>query len=147
MGAFSWRRMLKSFFQPNGKTIQRHRPKGRVRLNFEALEDRAVPATDTWTGLGNSVNWNVAANWSNGVPTNGVDLVFPANNTFLNSKNNLTGLIVNSITFQGSGFQISGSSITLGGTTANSTGQINVAQSASGNVLSLDMKLGGAFSG
>ncbi|HEX5269071.1 MAG TPA: Ig-like domain-containing protein [Gemmataceae bacterium] len=35
------------------------------------------PAKEAWTGLGNG-NWNDALDWSDGVPFNGEDLVFPA---------------------------------------------------------------------
>lgn len=36
----------------------------------------ATAMTDTWTGKGGNDNWSTAANWSNGVPQNGDNLVF-----------------------------------------------------------------------
>ena len=41
----------------------------RASLQLERLEDRAVPATHTWTGAGGDGNWSNSANWSGGAPT------------------------------------------------------------------------------
>jgi hypothetical protein len=48
-----------------------------VPLRLEVLEDRIVPSTyeDVWTALAPG-NWNVASNWSAGVPTADADVVF-----------------------------------------------------------------------
>src|SRR5438270_10702881 len=43
------------------------------RLRFERLEDRAMLAVDTW--IGGNGNWNLASNWSSGVPTSTTDAV------------------------------------------------------------------------
>jgi hypothetical protein len=48
------------------------------RPQIEALEERALLSTDTWTGGGPDNNWSTAANWDTGkVPAPGDDLVFP----------------------------------------------------------------------
>jgi hypothetical protein len=51
-------------------------PRLSYRPRIEALEERAVPSTDTWTGLGGNPNWSNPANWDNGVPNPGDDLQF-----------------------------------------------------------------------
>jgi autotransporter-associated beta strand protein len=83
-------------------------------LGCEQLEDRLAPATFTWTGgstgTGANANWSNPANWQGGVaPSTGViDLVFPAGASRLNNFNDLAaGTVINSITFQGSGYNIS----------------------------------------
>jgi hypothetical protein len=43
---------------------------------METLEDRSLPSSTTWTGLGADTNWSTAANWSNGVPAAGDTVVF-----------------------------------------------------------------------
>ena len=47
--------------------------KNRTLSRFEMLEDRVVPASVVWTGLGNDLNWNDPTNWSggSGVPAPG----------------------------------------------------------------------------
>lgn len=61
--------------------------------------------TDTWTGAGSNSNWSNASNWSNGVPATNYSLIFNlAPNTSsgeLTSNNDLTGLTLNSLTFEG----------------------------------------------
>jgi hypothetical protein len=61
--------------------------------------------TDTWTGAGSNSNWSTASNWSNGVPATNYSLIFNlAPNTSsgeLTSNNDLTGLTLNSLTFEG----------------------------------------------
>jgi hypothetical protein len=47
------------------------------RPRLETLEDRTLLATDVWTGAAYpNQNWSNAANWTNGVPNPGDDLVF-----------------------------------------------------------------------
>src|SRR5438067_3582794 len=46
---------------------------------IEALEERTLLSTDTWTFGGTNGNWSNPANWDHGVPTAGADLVFPGN--------------------------------------------------------------------
>jgi hypothetical protein len=49
------------------------------RPYLTTLEDRWLPSTTTWTGLGANTNWSMTANWSNGVPAAGDTVIF--NNT------------------------------------------------------------------
>ncbi|MBI1797420.1 MAG: autotransporter-associated beta strand repeat-containing protein [Candidatus Eisenbacteria bacterium] len=70
-------------------------------------------ATVTWSGAGTDNNWATAANWVGGVaPISGDDLVFPGSAARLTNVNNLlasTGF--SSISFQASGYSISGNAI------------------------------------
>src|SRR4051812_25288754 len=72
------------------------RPARSARLGVESLEDRAGPATHTWTDLGATNNWSEAANWSGGVPTNnesgGAIVAFPRSDTTM--FQNIGGLVV-----------------------------------------------------
>src|SRR2546427_12674558 len=74
------------------------------RPNLEALEDRVVPSTDTWTGAGGTINWSNAANWDTGhAPQNGDDLYI---NTSQVLTNDLTpGMIFHNITLVSCGIQ------------------------------------------
>jgi hypothetical protein len=49
------------------------------RPRIEALEERALLSTDTWTGMGANSNWSNPANGDNGVPNPGDDLDFVSN--------------------------------------------------------------------
>jgi fibronectin-binding autotransporter adhesin len=89
-------------------------------------------ATKTWTGGGSDTNMNTAGNWSGGAPSAGDDLIFPANISNRTIVNNYTAATsFNSITFSGaatggSGYSISGNSITLvAGITHSMTGDPN----------------------
>src|SRR6266851_2674095 len=88
-----------------------HRP-----LRIEALEYRLAPATHTWTGAADTL-WSNNANLMEGAPTSAemnIVLVFPAvSGPSTSSANDISGLTVQSITFTGSGYTISGSAITL----------------------------------
>src|SRR5437868_14042401 len=46
------------------------------RPQLETLEERLLLANDDWTGLGANPFWSNPANWDNGVPNPGDDLVF-----------------------------------------------------------------------
>ncbi|HEX7379774.1 MAG TPA: hypothetical protein VF278_21800, partial [Pirellulales bacterium] len=93
---------------------------------WEALEPRmlltAMPATITWTGgSATSANWSDAANWDLGrAPINGDSLVFPASAKQLANSDDIAGLSVNSIAFQGAftastgGYTLSGDDLTVG---------------------------------
>lgn len=82
----------------------------------------AMPATITWTGgSATSANWSDAANWDLGrAPINGDSLVFPASAKQLANTDDIAGLSVNSIAFQGAftaatgGYTLSGDDLTVG---------------------------------
>src|SRR5262245_40911528 len=76
----------------------------------------ARAGSHTWSGL-NSVYFNNASNWSyGGVPTAGeqnVYLYFPAGATRYTLSNNIPGLTVTGIGFNGDNYALYGNSITL----------------------------------
>ena len=70
--------------------------------------------THVWTGLGLTGNWSIPANWAaNNPPAAGEAspnyIVFPAGATRLNNTNNIAGLVVDRLSFDGSGYHIHGS--------------------------------------
>jgi autotransporter-associated beta strand protein len=89
----------------------------------------------TWTGALDG-NWNTAGNWSpSGVPAAGDDLVFPTGAANLTMTNGISaGRSFNSITFTGSGYSVTGNSITLAGpinaSVASGTNTIGIAVAA-----------------
>lgn len=94
-------------------------------------------ATRTWTGT-TSGSWSVSTNWTEGAaPVTGDDLVFPNGASNLSNTNDLTeNTIINSITFSGSGYTISGNPIILGPGLAGITDSV----SSGGNTIALDMR-------
>jgi autotransporter-associated beta strand protein len=138
----TWFRSL-SLSSKRHSTIRRH-PRRRP-LYVEQLEGRWAPATDIWTGLGNNVNWSTPANWSNGRPNPGDDLVFAAGVPALSQTNNndlAAGTIFNSITLADSNYMLSGHAITLGGPSGGNS--IIVAAQAKTDVVAFNITLGGA---
>jgi hypothetical protein len=105
----------------------------------------ASSTTDTWTGLGVNDNWSTLANWSNGIPVNGDSLVFSLNSNTpvtklpasatggtasfgyeLNSNNDLTGLQLNSLTFNSDGHPANGGAyVTISGNSFSLSGGID----------------------
>jgi autotransporter-associated beta strand protein len=80
--------------------------------------NRTTPEKIQWTGGGSTDDWSNPNNWHdvNGNPTapiTGDDLVFSSGASQLTNTDDITGLTVNSITFAGSGYNISGNSITV----------------------------------
>jgi fibronectin-binding autotransporter adhesin len=68
---------------------------------------------DTWTGGGSDNNWMTPLNWGGSPPsTNGDDLIF-SGSTQLSSVNNYSGLQLDSITFNNSGFILSGNALII----------------------------------
>lgn len=98
----------------------------------------AEAATITWTGT-TSGSWSVGSNWSGGVaPVTGDDLVFPSGASNLSNTNDLTeNTIINSVTFTGSGYTLSGNRIILGPGLAG----ITDSASSGGNEIALDIRL------
>ncbi len=143
MRSFLLARWLRSLVQSKVKTIVR---KPSRALCLEELEDRVTPATFIWTGGGPDTNWSDALNWQGGTtaPTGaGDDLSFPAGALQLTSNNDLTGAVINSITFGGNGYNITGNPITLG--TAAASGSVIANNGASNDTVALNMTLAGAI--
>ncbi len=139
-----WGRWLRSLF---GRQARTYRQPVR-RLSLEQLETRVTPASHSWTGGGGAgnTNWTSAANWSGGAPVAGDDLLFPSGPSSLNTTNDFAAnTVFNSITFSGSGYTLTGNSITLG-SAALGTGFVLVNSGATGETIGLNMTLGGAAS-
>lgn len=98
----------------------------------------AEAATRTWDGS-TSDSWSVASNWSENVaPVTGDDLVFPSGASNLSNTNDLTeNTIINSISFTGSGYTLSGNPIILGPGLAGITDSV----ASGGNTIALDIRL------
>ena len=74
-----------------------------------------APPTLTWTGKADGVKWSKPGNWDKNVaPGSGSSLVFPGGAP-LNPVNDLSGLTINRIDIQGSGYDLTGNPITLTG--------------------------------
>jgi autotransporter-associated beta strand protein len=142
MAFFSWSRWFRSLHRPQVKPIR----KRTWSLSLERLETRLAPATDIWTGLGSTKNWSTAANWSNGVPNAGDDLVFKAGAAQLSTFNDLAaGTTYNSITLQGANYLLDGNSITLGSPMATgNSGFITVNNNLLGEEIRFAIQMGGA---
>jgi autotransporter-associated beta strand protein len=84
-------------------------------------------ATRNWLGV--TANWSNPDNWSPfGVPQNGDSLSFPVANPFIvfSMNNDLANLSLNTITFTGAGYTISGNALTfIQGITDNHSGALN----------------------
>jgi autotransporter-associated beta strand protein len=83
-------------------------------------------ATRTWTGLGLNPFWDNPGNWAGGIrPAVTDDVAFPPSAPVVATVNNWIGA-VNSITFGGGGYSISGNSLILtNGITATNTSGVN----------------------
>lgn len=107
----------------------------RVRLCFCAAAvivsaSSADAATKTWSTTPSNGSWSNGANWVGGIaPVAGDALVFPASSSILSTTNDLAnGIAIASLTFDGTGYSLSGNAITLGGGLTCTTGaapQIN----------------------
>ena len=101
------------------------------RLYFEGLENRLLPTTHTWTGLGADNHWTTANNWDDFMQPTANDVLifapgalqtvnlndFPANTTF------------QSISVEG-GYDLRGNSLQLGAGGLNSTAGIDLIENA-----------------
>ena len=97
-----------------------------------AFPVNAAVDTCTWTGAVNS-NWSNGGNWSGcdtgGVPEFGDSLIFPESASNKNTNNDFFGAIFDTVQILGSGYTLSGGSITITGTTplvVNQSATINL---------------------
>jgi autotransporter-associated beta strand protein len=135
----SWQKLVNPKFQ--APPWNRRRP---VRwqlfrpLQLEALEDRLVPATHTWTGAASDL-WSDNANWTGGSPAgdSNADLVFPSGAMHVSTNNDLSDLTIHSITLTGTGYVLGGNAITL---------NAGIAASAASLAISMNISLGGGQS-
>jgi autotransporter-associated beta strand protein len=112
-----WHRWVTHLFQQKSNKRFRNRIRARRRLTLEGLEDRLVPATFIWTGLGTgptAADWSNANNWSGGVtPVAGADIVFSSTTTTntqtFDDISLATGMGFDSISFSASGYSIASS--------------------------------------
>jgi hypothetical protein len=103
---------------------------------LEGLEDRVVPAINTW--IGGNADWSIAANWSQGQPPVAGDVVQIANGATVTHSVNSTagGDAVGSLTISG------GSTLVLSGGTITDSSSLDA--SAAGSHFTLS---GGTLSG
>jgi autotransporter-associated beta strand protein len=86
-----------------------------------------IGATRTWSGAV-SGSWSDPSNWNGVTPVAGDDLSFPAAGANKVTTNDLSaGTLYNSLSFSGSGYNIFGNAIVLGGGGITSTSGGNVA--------------------
>jgi fibronectin-binding autotransporter adhesin len=77
--------------------------------------------TDTWTGASGGSGasglnaWKTAGNWSGSVApsTAGDIIIFPASATYYYASNNYSGLTIQQMTFNGSGYILAGQALTI----------------------------------
>ena len=114
-----WRRWVSFLFKKNRRPRARKQARAKgSNLGMEVLETRVVPATDTWTGLGHTLDWATAANWStsgatqNRAPISGDTVVFPnLYTTPTTIVNNLTtNPVLSSINISGPNYKLNGQS-------------------------------------
>ena len=100
-------------------------------------------ATSVWNGSsGIDNNWNTPTNWSGGSPGANADVIFPVASVTA-SNNNISSLQLDSMTFSGSNYTLTGNALTLGSATSGS-GFITVNANAANNSAAFDIALGGA---
>ncbi len=104
----------------HGRRPRRRRGTNHLRdriPRIEFLESRIVLSADIWTGLGGTNLWQDGGNWAGGqAPTPGDDLVFPQLTgaaPFVAVDNFDAGTMFNSITIEGSDYELDGQQINL----------------------------------
>jgi hypothetical protein len=114
----------------SGVSGRKHRPRARTaRPILEALEDRTVPSTLTWTGAAGDNNWDTAANWYTGSsvaaapPTNGDNVVINGGTVNLSHAASIASLSFSGGTLAGAGdVTVTGPFTWEGGTVGNAGG-------------------------
>jgi ELWxxDGT repeat protein/autotransporter-associated beta strand protein len=77
------------------------------RTRLEGLEDRWMPATVVWSGLGTDDLWTTGANWVGGkAPSPGDDLIFPETATKRSTTDDLTQNTFGAIDILAAGYTI-----------------------------------------
>jgi hypothetical protein len=118
----NWLTRIRAWLTATPSAHKVRRP-ARQQIRVRALEPRAQPAVHTWTGAVSAL-WSDTGNWTGGPPAsdNQAALVFPNGAANLTNTNDLTGLSLSSVTFSGSGYDITGNGVQLqtAGSVANS---------------------------
>ncbi len=85
------------------------------RIVCEALENRTMLSASVWTGAGGNADFSTPGNWQNdAVPASGASVTFPSSAaSFAVTVDSNVSL--GSITISGSGYDITGSAVTLSG--------------------------------
>jgi autotransporter-associated beta strand protein len=132
--------------------------KALLRLQVELLETRLSPAVHVWTGAGPDNLWSDYHNWSGGVPGSSgtagmpeqhIQLVFPNGAHQETNTDDIPGLAVDTMEFQGGGYIInplnSSITITLGGAQATGSpgGGSTITNDAGNNTLAVNLDLEG----
>ncbi|MBA2227575.1 sialidase family protein, partial [Thermogemmata fonticola] len=131
----TWKRWIRQMW--SGRRSVPGRRAQQRGLHLEMLEERVTPATFIWTGSGGNNNWSNPANWQGGVaPTSAAnpDLVFQTGASRLNTNNDISGLVVRSITISGSNYNLGGNAIQL-------AGNVFVGNGATGNRITFNTNL------
>jgi autotransporter-associated beta strand protein len=148
----SWiRRLIENRFSA---LPRHHSRRARTRVDCEELESRLAPAsTFIWTGGGGAdTRWSTDANWNatgastlhpTGNATAVEDLIFPISAP-VNSRNDISNGVFNSITFQGSNYLLTGNALTLGGTADANAGFLTV--NGANESITFNITLGGGLS-
>ncbi|MGH7137623.1 MAG: hypothetical protein ACREHD_17895, partial [Pirellulales bacterium] len=147
--------------RPESKRRRRTADKSTARrgafraFGWEQLEHRvllaAAPATITWTGAVDT-DWSTPGNWDlDRAPINGDSLVFPTGAQHLANNNDIAGLSVNSVTFQGTftaggGYTLSGDDLTVGAGGIDDSSSVNGATATIANQIDFNVALGAAQS-
>lgn len=114
----TWMRRCLSRFDSSAKNRPGRRSKlhdaQKKPLRLELLEERLPFAIHTWTGAVSNL-WSNPGNWTNGSPASDpiAVLVFPAVAANKSNQNDLTGVKMSQLKFEGSGYSITGNPVTL----------------------------------
>lgn len=126
-------------------------------LAFASVAAVGHAASAIWRQDPADKHWSNGANWVSGnPPVSGDDLTFPADSTFKDTINDIPGLNVVAITFQGPNWTLDGDAITIGeilcGTGVSGTNLINLPMTVNTTVVvgastGCSVQMAGAISG
>jgi fibronectin-binding autotransporter adhesin len=115
-----------------------------LTLLLSALSSKA--SSHTWAGVGLSGFWSLPANWTgNNPPAAGeaapVTISFPAGAARLNNTNNVSGLVIDQLSFTGAGYTINGSGTGTNITLRGSGGTVVLNAASTTNTIASSMYL------
>jgi len=113
-------------------------------LAYSLPSAKAIADTCTWTGAVNS-NWSNGGNWSGcdngGVPESGDTLTFPTSASNKTNTNDIVGLNLEKIIFEGQDYNVTGNSVSISPTTSTVMQFINT---SGNNDFGLDVTINGS---